>query len=179
MLLNWIKEIKYFLKDVYSFIRNIFYFRKSLWNHRPYDYAGMLMFMRDSIIDISSFIDEKGNEVEESKSKKVYKMLRASQLINNCIEDNYLEQAEKVLGEWKNSPIEFEEIGNELYELKRNLSPEDEEHNTKLIKLSNEIMESEWKELFDILEGQDFSKFDKNIPFEEQFDGSGIKGWWD
>ena len=45
------------------------------------------------------------------------------------------------------------------------------------------------KELFEILEGQDYSKFEKYIEggkykdshdlWISQFDGSGIKGWWD
>ena len=34
-------------------------------------------------------------------------------------------------------------------------------------------------ELFVILKGQDYTKFDKDIDWYEQFDGSGIKGWWD
>jgi len=32
--------------------------------------------------------------------------------------------------------------------------------------------------LFDILRGQDSSKFDKDIEFYKQFDGTGLRGWW-
>ena len=36
-----------------------------------------------------------------------------------------------------------------------------------------------WKELINLLKGQNYSKFKKEIDFAEQFDGSGIRGWWD
>ena len=44
---------------------------------------------------------------------------------------------------------------------------------------AREIERQEWDELFTILKGQDYTKFDKDVDWDEQFDGSGIKGWWD
>jgi hypothetical protein len=44
---------------------------------------------------------------------------------------------------------------------------------------SSEIEEQEWNELLSILKGQDTTKFDKNLDWYEQFDGSGLKNWWD
>ena len=38
---------------------------------------------------------------------------------------------------------------------------------------------AEWEEIHHLLKGQDYSLFDKKISFEKQFDGSGIKNWWD
>jgi hypothetical protein len=29
------------------------------------------------------------------------------------------------------------------------------------------------------MKGQDYTKFDKNIDFDQQFDGSGYNTWWD
>ena len=31
----------------------------------------------------------------------------------------------------------------------------------------------------EILKGQDYSSFDRDKDFYEQFDGSGLKTWWD
>jgi hypothetical protein len=37
----------------------------------------------------------------------------------------------------------------------------------------------EWEELWIIIQGQDYTKFDKDIDWYEQFDGTGLRGWWD
>ena len=42
-----------------------------------------------------------------------------------------------------------------------------------------EIQRQEWDEMFEILKGQDYSKFDRKISWDKQFDGTGIRGWWD
>ena len=42
-----------------------------------------------------------------------------------------------------------------------------------------EIEKQEWNELFQILKGQDYAKFNKKTDWNEQFDGTGLKGWWD
>ena len=49
----------------------------------------------------------------------------------------------------------------------------------KVFNRAREIEKQEWDELFVILKGQDYTKFDKKIDWDKQFDGSGIKGWWD
>ena len=64
-------------------------------------------------------------------------------------------------------------------------------HITKVYKLANKIEEQEWKELWKIFEGQDIKQFSKllktktkeeqrnNDIWNEWFDGSDMRGWWD
>ena len=42
-----------------------------------------------------------------------------------------------------------------------------------------ELEESEWKELWDILKGPDYSKFERDKDWENLYDGSGLSAWWD
>ena len=58
-------------------------------------------------------------------------------------------------------------------------SQEEQEFKDKYFDRVRELEESEWKELWDILKGPDYSKFDKNKDWESQYDGSGLKSWWD
>jgi hypothetical protein len=70
-------------------------------------------------------------------------------------------------------------------------TPAEKRHNSKVYNLSRKLEESEWKELFKLLQGQDYKdykKFAKTLTEEEKkqtdqyykwFDGSGLKGWWD
>ena len=45
--------------------------------------------------------------------------------------------------------------------------------------MSIEIQGEMWRELWQIIQGQDYKSFDKEIDFNKQFNGSGILGWWD
>jgi hypothetical protein len=68
---------------------------------------------------------------------------------------------------------------------------EEKVHNRKVFDRAHEIEEQEWDELFEILKGQDhkeYCKLSETQTEEEQrkqdlwnewFDGSGIRGWWD
>ena len=60
-----------------------------------------------------------------------------------------------------------------------NDTDEEKQHNKKVFNRAREIEKQEWDELFVILKGQDYNKFDDNKDWDKQFDGSGIKTWWD
>jgi hypothetical protein len=60
-----------------------------------------------------------------------------------------------------------------------NETKEESDHNSKVFKRAREIGEQEWNELFEILKGQDYETFDKDVDWWRQFDGTGIRGWWD
>ena len=120
-------------------------------------------------------------------------MRRAAELIQHYNEDTYLDMAEAELGPLFSRGFDindFVETGEtmdnpfggkneKLYTFVDRLPKEQKEHNDKVYSRAREIEESEWNELIDILRGQDYTKFDKNVDFHKQFDGSGIKGWWD
>lgn len=153
--------------DMPRFIKNIWKFRKALWAHYSFDYVGLLHFLEIGIKDMSDSIEKKGFEVLTSKEKKIQKMRRAFEILNNHTEDKYQEIAERELGK---IPEQF---------WKDNLTPEESKHIKNVIKRTLTIEEEEWNELITILKGQDYSTFDPGVDFYDQFDGSGLKNWWD
>ena len=177
----WYKTYEFFRYDIWRFLKNIWRFRRGLWNHRWWDHHGMLMFTEDALIHISDRIEKDGIETDESRLKKVIAMRRVIKLIQNYNKDSYLEMAESELGEVIHHPWEFEEIEDKpgFFKLKDKDTEEEKEHNHKVFSRSREIEVEEWNELFEILKGQDYSKFDKLKEWNEQFDGSGLRGWWD
>ncbi len=123
------------------------------------------------------------DEVEESRMKKVEKMKRAIQLLNNVRSDEYIRRAEEELGKLKNTDWFWND---------REDTEEEKNHNSKVFKRGREIEESEWKELWLIIKGQDIDEFsskyqkikdsepqDEMHSYTDWFDGSGLRGWWD
>lgn len=108
-------------------------------------------------------------------------MKRVIQIIKNMSESNYISMAEAELGELKNKEFWFE----------KDDTPEEEEHNKKVFDRSTELEKQDFEELWKILKGQDHEEFkkiydqlsdDEKINYshwENWFDGSGIKHWWD
>jgi len=175
------KVYSFFIYDLPRFCKNVWKFRKALYNHYWFDHHGTLMFMEIGLTDIADTVEKYGIEVDSSRLKKVEKMRRAVQLIKNYNEDLYIEMAEKELGELVIHDWEFKPTDDnpDLFEVVDKDTPEEKEHNRKVFDRAREIGEQEWKELFSILKGQDYTKFDDNKDFDKQFDGSGLRGWWD
>lgn len=177
----WYKTYELFRYDLPRFFKNIWTFRKALWSHYWFDHHGTLKFLEIGLTNISDTVEKHGNEIDESRLKKVAAMRRAIELIRNYNQDNYIEMAEKELGEVIHQEWEFESV-EDMPGYSRLVDKETEEekiHNRKVFDRAREIGEQEWDELFRILKGQDTSKFDKEKDWYEQFDGSGIRGWWD
>jgi hypothetical protein len=177
----WYKTYELFRYDLPRFFKNVWTFRKALWNHYWFDHHGTLMFLETGLTHISDTVEKYGHEVDESRLKKVDAMRRAIQLIQNYNNDSYVDMAETELGELVLHDWEFEPVPDkpEYSQLVDKDTPEEKEHNKKVFDRAHEIEKQEWDELFVILKGQDYTKFDKDIDWYEQFDGSGIKGWWD
>jgi hypothetical protein len=137
--------------------------------------------METSYTNMVDNIEKRGNEIDKTRLKKVQAMRRAIEILKNCREDNYLAMAEKELGDLIFNDWEFEDLPDKpgFSKLVDNDTDEERVHNRKIFDRSNEIQEKEWSELFVILKGQDYTKFDKEIDWDEQFDGSGLRGWWD
>jgi hypothetical protein len=177
----WYKTYNLFRRDIPNFVKNVWRFRKPLWNHNWWDNHASLEFLQVSLTHMADNIEKYGNEIDGPRLKKVEKMRRASQLIQNYINDLYSEMAESELGELILHDWEFEDIPDKpgFSRLVDKETPEEKEHNTKVFKRAHEIESQEWNELFEILKGQDVNKFDKDYDWEKQFDGSGLKYWWD
>ena len=105
-----------------------------------------------------------------------------TQLYKNFIDDNFIEQAESELGELIMNPIEWKpsETHTDCYELVDNDTAEERVHNKAIFERARELEEEQWNELHIILKGQDISKYKpKKQDWNDWFDGSGMKSWWD
>jgi hypothetical protein len=193
----WYKTYSFFRRDLWYFFSNIWKFRKELYEHRWWDYRFTLEMLYRSIAIMEQGMHD-GIEIRETREKKIQKMQRLLYLLDNKINDKYTEIAEKELGyEMEFGRWNFEEIektsedGEKLYKLIDDETPEQRERNGKIIARSREIEESEWSEIWQILKGQDSEEF-KNLldtvqiksgkadkDWNDWFDGTGLRGWWD
>jgi len=176
-------------RGIPNFFKNIYLFRRELYNHQWYDYRYTLEMLHRSLTIMVDKLEKDGIEEDVSRGKKVDKIKRAIQLLNNRLNDNYIDQAEKELGELYFNPWEFEPTEDGNYKLIDNDTKDEKAHNVRVFKLSSTIDDREWRELWNIFKGQsilDYKKHLKTIPTEEQedewnkwYNGSDMRGWWD
>ena len=175
-----------------NFFKNIWRFRKELYQHQWWDYTFTLQMLYRSLSIMVDKLEKDGIEVDSHRLKKVTKIRRAIQIIKSKIDGDYIGRAEFELGEIPSRPMEFEKIeGSDTYRMVDNIILAESKHITKVYKLANKIEEQEWKELWKIFEGQDIKQFSKllktktkeeqrnNDIWNEWFDGSDMRGWWD
>jgi hypothetical protein len=114
------------------------------------------------------------HEDKESLDKKIKKMRRAIQLLQNKIDDNYTNRAEKELGKELNyGEIEFKQMPNGLYEMTSTIDNDEtiKNNNREIIKYSVLIENKEWSEVWDIIKGTKWKDWDN-------YDGSDMRHWW-
>ena len=70
----WYKTYEFFRRDLPYFLENIWFFRKELYAFRSWDYSFNLDLFRRSLEKTVDTIENHGNEVDESRLKKVEKM---------------------------------------------------------------------------------------------------------
>ena len=160
--------------DIPLFFKNVWRFRKELYNHQWWDYRFHLEMTYRSLSIMEKGMSEKGIEVTETRDVKVQKMRRALELLKHKLDDDYIQRAEVELGELSHNPIEFEPIEGKggLYRLVDNDTPAEKKHARNVYKRARVIEEKEWKELWDIFKGKKFTTWEK-------YDGSDLRGWWD
>jgi hypothetical protein len=159
--------------DIPLFFKNIWRFRKELYNHQWWDYRFTLEMLYRSLSIMVVKLEKDGIEEDTSRGRKVVKIKRALELLKHKLDDDYVERAEVELGPLNHTPFEFEKIeGSDSYRLVDNDTPAEKKHARKVYKRARVIEETEWKELWDIFKGKKFTTFEK-------FDGSDLRGWWD
>lgn len=186
----WYKTYEVFRYKIPMFIKNFWFFRKNLWEFRGWDYSFNLSLLARSLEKTSSVL-ENGHEVDITRLKKVEKIKRVIQIINDMRESVYITKAENELGELIINDWGFEPVDGGGYTIVDNETLEQKEHNRKVFERARQIEENENEELWTILKGQnlnDFHEILKQLSEEEKknhdyweswFDGSGIKTWWD
>jgi hypothetical protein len=137
--------------------------------------------MADAVKDMHTNIEKRGIEELVSKGKKVEAMKRCAYLLNLFADGEFVDVAEKELGLEMTFRDHFEPLEDrpELYKLVEDLTEEEKKINERILRRAHDIQKKGWKELMHLLDGQDYSKFNKKSEFLDQFDGSGIRGWWD
>lgn len=178
----WYKTYETFRYKIPQFIKNIWYFRKELWRFRSWDYTFNLMMFGRSLEKTAHNLEFYGNEIEIPRMKKVEKIKRVVEIIKSIDESNYIDRAEKDLGELKNSGGWLTGVDD---------TPEEKEHNRKVFDLAKKIEEEEWNELWTILKGQNHQEYKKLVESQSEedkwktdlwnkwYDGSGMQHWWD
>jgi hypothetical protein len=159
--------------DIPLFFKNVWRFRKELYNHQWWDYRFTLEMLYRSLSIMVVKLEKDGIEEDVSRGRKVVKIKRALELLKHKLDDDYVDRAEVELGSLNHTPFEFEKIeGSDSYRLVDNDTPAEKKHAKKVYKKARVIEETEWKELWDIFKGKKFTTFEK-------FDGSDLRGWWD
>lgn len=160
--------------DIPLFFKNVWRFRKELYNHQWWDYRYTLEMMYRSLSIMVVKLEKDGIEEDVSRMKKVAKIKRALELLKHKLDDDYVERAEAEFGEIQSGPFEFEKMEDGNYQLVDLIieTASVRKHNRKVFKRASDIEEKEWKELWDIFKGKKFTTWD-------DFDGSDLRGWWD
>jgi hypothetical protein len=178
--------------DIPLFFKNIWRFRKELYQHQWWDYHFTLQMMYRSLSIMVVKLEKDGIEIDSHRLKKVNAIKRALTILKSKIDGDYIERAELKYGEIHSRPFQFEPIENSnSYRMVDDDTPSEKKHRTKIYAYANKLEEQEWKELWKIFEGQDIKQFSKllksktkeeqrnNDVWGEWFDGSGMRSWWD
>jgi len=178
-------------RGIPNFFKNIYLFRRELYNHQWYDYRYTLEMLYRSLNIMVDKLEKDGIEEDISRGKKVAKIKRAIQILKNINNDNYISMAEAELGELVMNDWEFEDAGNGCRKLVDKDADDVKLHNRKVFDRTNILEEQEWKELWKIFEGQDmevYRRFEKTLTddqkrktdsYKQWLDGSDMRGWWD
>ena len=160
--------------DIPLFFKNVWRFRKELYNHQWWDYRFTLEMLYRSLSIMVVRLEKDGIEEDVSRGKKVAKIKRALELLKHKLDDDYVDRAEAELGELVLSDFDFEKTEEGNYKMVDLLieTSSVRKHNRKVFKRASDIEETEWSELWDIFKGKKFTTFEK-------FDGSDLRGWWD
>jgi len=128
---NKLQDVAMFIPDVWwnirtatiwSFFRNIWLFRKCLWNYKAFDYSGMLRFMEESAKDMSRYSSENGHLVRSDETAKELKVF--AELVKRIRENEYdlshVDYIEPENGRWlggsfKNKPNTLPIYGSKGY----------------------------------------------------------------
>jgi hypothetical protein len=161
------------IRSFFRGLHNFWYFRKEIWNFGGWDYSFQLRLLRRSLIPLRDCLKD-GYEEEVSRMKKVMAINEAIHIIDRILQDVYIVDAEAQLG--------------------INFLSADADEASKVVTLSHELANQDWKRLWRIFEGQNHNEYimllDRNkiqSQFEDAhdnlwakwFDGTDLRGWWD
>lgn len=170
----WYKTYETIRYDIPRFFKNVYRFRKELYNHQWWDYRFTLNMLERSLTIMEKGMSTNGMEISETREPKVKQMRRALELLKNNRKDNYIDRAEAELGELKLADWLFEETEDGSHRIVDTESKKDKAHNRRIFKRAVAIENAEWNELWEIFKGTKNSH-----KFGPEYDGKDMRGWWD
>jgi len=189
------RKLDWIAYTVPNFFRNVYRFRNILANTYDWDATACLRMMKIHLERVANYLETNGQEVKEHRLKKVEKIRRAVALLELHSEEDFISWAEERTGEKVIETDYYFEKSEEhkgCYQMKDHLTDEEKAHNGRIYKAAQEIATETWKELFDILRGQDPEVYHILLELSKSsdpkqssdlwfnwFDGSGLKHWWD
>ena len=131
-----------------NLIKNIWFFRKELWNHRNFDYIFSLIILRRSIQGLKQSIEENGKTGSFHSNNIIKNINETINLMDSIEEGDYVEKARLALKlEFTSSAVFKEENGGyRLVDLSG--------HESKIFDKATELEEKEWRRLFVLLAGE-------------------------
>jgi hypothetical protein len=166
------KFYKLFSNDIPLFLKNIWAFRRELWSHQWWDYTFTLMMLKRCIEIQELGMRTKGNESKDSLNKKLERMKRVIELLDNKINSDYIKRTEDKYGDLSNKKWNFEKTESGTYILMDEDTEEQRKHDKMIFDKAHRLELSEWKELWEIIEGKKYKEY-------KDWDGSGLESWWD
>ena len=173
-------KIQDFIESVKLFVKNSWHFRKELSSYYPWQYD--LKFLKKTIETTRDVMIKYGNEEPISKNKRIGAMNRTIYLLDRFIKEDFSDEAEEELDLKRIGNYYFKKIeGSENYTMENDCTDEEKKINGIIFNRSIEIEREYWDELWNLIKGQDRyeNKFQSDQEFDDWFDGSGIRGWWD
>jgi hypothetical protein len=195
----WFSRKWYFVEMWYHekmrYIKNIILFNKMAKNYYPWDYQSQIDLFVFGLETLANYMEKRGHEVDWSRNKKVAAIRELVHLLKNGYENGvdgeYLGKGEENVithvTEYEDGSTGFEVIDEESKKIKEESSKRYQEELKKARK-------AYFDRVFYLIKGQDLGeqfgsqRDDENLEefykrwdkfYEENFDGSGIQGWWD
>lgn len=187
--------------DTKAYFKNLRRFNKILHKWRPWDYQYQVELFTFGIEQLADNLEKYGNEVEESRNKKIKAMRELVTLLKTDVEDEVYEKYITHEDHKKDYRVTEYADGSVGYE---DISPEEKQKANKAEwDKYNEALEREknkkYNRIFRIIRGQKKNEFHKLVeqeiaalPEEQKedwntkmrildkvSDGTGIESWWD
>lgn len=164
----WYKTYDFIVDRLPEFLKNVYRFRKELWNHRWWDYRFTLDMFRRSLEIQEDGMRTRGFEERVSLEKKLEKMNRVIHIIKTIETEDWINQAEIQLN--KKMMWSFDMFSDTDYEI----TEEQRLNNKEIIVLSRKLQEDQWDELWSIIHGSE------KVPSDTyEYDGTDLRSWWD
>lgn len=184
-----------------SYFKNLIRFNKMMKEWHPWDYDSQIKLFAYGIEQLANYIEKNGNEVHESRDKKVSAMRELVTLLRKDYEEGLYEKYLKGgknndaithVTEYENGCIGFETIDEESQKIKS-------ESIKKYDNAVKKARDKHYKRIFEIIRGQvdlrekalkivgekkedeTLEEYNKRLGkvYDEMFDGTGIECWWD